>query len=235
METLPKEKHHLVLNNLRLVHYILHKQFYMYHSDSMYEDYYSEGVLGLILAAIRFDENKGFKFSTFASKYIYHSIQRFKREKESVVKIPRNQIDLVFKVMKLRALEYSLKEIIEITGYTEYDISTALSAYNVNSLEETYSEDEKISLKDTIPDNDNSLEEIFQEQNILESVNNVSKYWEQSKTPHGKDIWEEYIWSTYFGERITQNYLATKYGLSQAQISRVLRKSKELFVQELGR
>lgn len=66
-EKLPKEKEHLVLDNLNMVHHILQKKLHIYLNNPSYEDYYQEGVIGLIISAIRFEEERGFKFSTYAS------------------------------------------------------------------------------------------------------------------------------------------------------------------------
>lgn len=59
----------LVKNNIKLVHYIVHKLGNL--SKDLYEDYFQEGCYWLILAAERFDKSKGFAFSTFAANYIY--------------------------------------------------------------------------------------------------------------------------------------------------------------------
>ena len=63
-EKLPKERESLVTDNLNLVHFILKKTFHMSPYQTEYDDYYQEGCIGLILSAMRFDESKGFKFST---------------------------------------------------------------------------------------------------------------------------------------------------------------------------
>lgn len=68
----------LVEDNLRLVHYIVHKFGDL--PKETYEDYFQEGCIYLTLAAERFDASKGFTFSTFAANYIYNGIRRYRRE-----------------------------------------------------------------------------------------------------------------------------------------------------------
>ena len=66
---LSREREQLVIENLRLVHYILN-QLGFRHSDSEYEDAVSQATIALIKAAYDFDESKGTNFSTLAYKYI---------------------------------------------------------------------------------------------------------------------------------------------------------------------
>ena len=53
------------------------------------EDIEQEGMLGLVLAARRFDRNRGLKFSTFAHWYIVGLIRHFVRDCVPVVRGPR--------------------------------------------------------------------------------------------------------------------------------------------------
>lgn len=64
----------LVENNLGLVHMVLKK---MNVKGQNYQDSYSEGTLGLIQAAHKFDETRNVKFSTYAVYYIKAFILRY--------------------------------------------------------------------------------------------------------------------------------------------------------------
>lgn len=68
MLSLPKEKEYLVTDNLKLVQYVIHQMHLREYTD--YDELYQEGCIGLIKAAINFDDKAGTKFSTFAFKYI---------------------------------------------------------------------------------------------------------------------------------------------------------------------
>lgn len=70
---LSSEKEHLVLDNQRLVHYIIRKLGITLKS-SEYEDIVSIGTIGLVKAAITFDSSKKIKFSTYASRCINNEI-----------------------------------------------------------------------------------------------------------------------------------------------------------------
>ena len=70
---LSSEKEHLVLDNQRLVHYLVQKLGVTPYS-SEYEDIVSIGTLGLVKAAITFDSSKKITFATYASRCINNEI-----------------------------------------------------------------------------------------------------------------------------------------------------------------
>ena len=70
---LSSEKEHLVLDNQRLVHYLVRK-LGVTPNSSEYVDIVSIGTIGLVKAAITFDSSKKIKFATYASKCINNEI-----------------------------------------------------------------------------------------------------------------------------------------------------------------
>ena len=86
----------LVKENLRLVHACCHK---MCDKGIEYDDLYSAGCIGLVKAAKRFDESKGFKFSTYAVPVILGEIKDLFRE-NNPVKISRSLKELSLKVKR---------------------------------------------------------------------------------------------------------------------------------------
>lgn len=71
-----KEQEEIVVNNLALVHYCV-KRLNVEHSQ--YQDIVSVGTIGLIRAAKTFDNSKGIKFTSYASKCIYNEISVYFR------------------------------------------------------------------------------------------------------------------------------------------------------------
>jgi len=65
-----------------------------------FEDLISEGNIGLIKAAHKFDETKGFKFISYAVWWIRQSILKSIASKSRVVYLPLNKINMVIKVKK---------------------------------------------------------------------------------------------------------------------------------------
>lgn len=233
METLSAEREHLVTDNFNLVHYTLHKYFHINPGHHEYEDLFQEGCIGLIKAAIRFDESRGFQFSTYASHMISGQIRRYKRDKSNLVRIPRDRYNLLMRVIQMTTEGMSVSDIEEMTGYSARAIQKCLQFKTTATLDKNISED---SAKDTpmyevIEDSRNDLEETLSIDNITESINKVLESLNQEMY---KNIWEEYIWAMYYGEKLNQQYFANKYGISQAQVSRILRKCKELFVKTLA-
>lgn len=233
METLSAEREHLVTDNLNLVYYTLHKYFHINPGHHEYEDLFQEGCIGLIKAAIRFDESRGFQFSTYASHMISGQIRRYKRDKSNLVRIPRDRYNLLMKVIQMTTEGMSVSDIEEMTGYSARAIQKCLQFKTMATLDKNISED---SAKDTpmyevIEDSRNDLEETLSIDNITESINKVLESLNQEMY---KNIWEEYIWAMYYGEKLNQQYFANKYGISQAQVSRILKKCKELFVKTLA-
>lgn len=70
---LSSEKEHLVLDNQRLVHYLVQK-LGVTPNSSEYEDIVSIGTIGLVKAAITFDSSKKITFATYASRCINNEI-----------------------------------------------------------------------------------------------------------------------------------------------------------------
>lgn len=234
MEKLPKEKEYLVLDNLNMVHYVLQRQLHVYVTNPDYEDYYQEGVIGLIMSAIRYDESRGFQFSTFAFPNIYGRIQRYRRDFEPRIHYSRRLKDVVFQVIRYQAQGYTMSEIEEITGISDKDIKDALNVMTVASIDQQlYLKDDSnaVSVSDTLASPINEYEELLSEQRCFQAMQKVS---EGIKSDTQRGIWEEYIYGLFYGEKLSQMYFAGKYGISQAQVSRILNKFKKEFVKQLS-
>src|SRR5690606_13109595 len=87
----------LVKSNLRFVVSVAKKY---QHRGMALGDLINEGNLGLIKAAQRFNETKGFKFISFAVWWIRQAILQALSDQTRIVRLPLNQISTITKINK---------------------------------------------------------------------------------------------------------------------------------------
>lgn len=95
-----KAKKRLIEANMRLVISVA-KSYRCNHLPL--EDLISEGAMGLIQAAERFDPNRGFRFTTYAMHWIRQSIGRAVDSKAKAIRLPAHVIQSIRKVDKEKA------------------------------------------------------------------------------------------------------------------------------------
>ncbi len=77
---LSSEKQYLILDNQKLVHYLINKKFGVTQNSSEYEDLVSIGTIGLVKAAITFDTSKNIIFAAYALRCINNEILQHYRK-----------------------------------------------------------------------------------------------------------------------------------------------------------
>ena len=148
-----KEK--LVTANLRFVVSVA-KQYQ--HQGVPLSDLINEGNLGLITAADKFDETRGFKFISYAIWWIRQSILQSIAEYSSIVRRPQSQIAISNKI-KNATNEFiqkyqrypSAEELSDIISLEIDKIEKAIQAEaHVASIDATITEDEGTTIADMI-------------------------------------------------------------------------------------
>ncbi|NVO21021.1 MAG: RNA polymerase sigma factor RpoD/SigA [Bacteroidetes bacterium] len=125
-------------------------------------DLINEGNLGLIKAAQRFDETRGFKFISYAVWWIRQSILQALAEQSRIVRLPLNQVGSLNKIKKETSrLEQKFErlpsadeiaEALEIPGY-KIDAALRISTRYV-SMDAPLAEDEDTKFIDMFIDED---------------------------------------------------------------------------------
>ena len=227
IDVLTKDKEEIVLSNLNLVDYVIKKQMHIPIYDSYYEDYQQEGRLALIIATMRYDASKGYAFSTYAISYISGYIKKYKRGfVNGLLKVPRTAMDLVLKISKLYLDGYTMEEVCLQLGISNKEYSELLSAMNVQSIENPAGSDSdgnNLYLRDLVGEYDKNIVDILGEERVIECIEKVANSYKNDKH---KNIWYDYIYPAYFGERVTNDALGRKYGVAQSSVNRIINKGK---------
>ncbi|NLW42164.1 MAG: SigB/SigF/SigG family RNA polymerase sigma factor, partial [Tissierellia bacterium] len=197
-----------------------------------YDDIFQVASIGLIYAVDRFDVDRGYQFSSFATPTIIGEIKRHFRDKGWTIRVPRRIQELSkrinnAKVELAQTLQKSptVKDIADYLGTSQEDVLEAMEAskvYSPQSLDLTYDggEDSDISLADLIGKEEEYYEKI-DNNDFLEKAMSIL-------TETEKKI----LIDRYFNKR-TQSSIAKELDISQMTVSRLEKKILEKMKNEI--
>ena len=211
----------LVMSHLNLVRFLANK---FKNRGEPLDDLVQVGYLGLLKAIDRFDPSRGLEFTTFATPTILGEIKRHFRDKGWSVRVPRRLQELSAKVNQATdtlttQLQRSPKveEIADYLGSSVDEVLEAMessSAYSSVPLEGTGNSDsdDAPSIIDRYATEDSALNFTDDRLVIEEALKGFS--------PREREVIE-----LRFIKGMTQIEIAEKLGISQVQVSRLLRRT----------
>ena len=156
-----RAKEKLVKANLRFVVSVA-KQYQ--HQGLSLTDLIDEGNIGLVKAAEKFDETRGFKFISYAVWWIRQSILQAIAEQSRIVRLPLNQVGALSKInSEIAKFEQenqrrpSVQELSKLTNIEASKIDQTIKADNHHmSIDAPFQEDDDNSMADVLSSGDDS-------------------------------------------------------------------------------
>lgn len=191
-------------------------------------DLINEGNIGLIKAAQRFDDTRGFKFISYAVWWIRQSILLAISEKSRMVRLPLNQDSSLSKINKaiskfeqLNGRRPSDEELAEILDISADKVSMARSTSGKHiSVDAPFSEGEDGSLLDVLPNEGAEMSD--------ESVNKESLMLELNRVLSQLNTRECEIVKMSYGigcPEMTLDEISAKYELSRERVRQIKEKA----------
>lgn len=128
-------------------------------------DLINEGNMGLMRAAMRFDETRGFKFISYAVWWIRQSILQALAEQSRIVRLPLNKVGLQNKIIKTflkleqeLEREPSAEEVAQYLNMPFDDIKAFIKTYSKHvSMDAPINSEEEGSMYDLLSDDNGEL------------------------------------------------------------------------------
>lgn len=200
-----------------------------------YDDIYQVACIGLIYAIDRYDIDKGYEFSSFATPTIIGEIKKYFRDKGWTIRVPRRIQELSKKINNAKVfLSQQLQRsptVEDIANYlkcSEEEILEAMEAskvYTPQSLDVTYdsnNEDKDVNLADLIGEEDHYFSRIENNDFLVKTMEKLN------------DVEKQILIERYFNKK-TQVSIAKMLDISQMTVSRIEKRVLEKLRKEIER
>ena len=192
-------------------------------SNEPYEDLVQVASLGLVKAVERFDPGRGFAFTSFAVPTIVGELKRYFRDAGWALHVDRSAQERARRISEARRVVRSrqgrsptVPELAEYLECSEEEVLEGLQAaeaYDTISLDAPgRGDNENVPRLDTLGGEDDRLGLIDDQATVFAAAQRLPER-------------ERRILYLRFGEDLTQAEIANRVGVSQMQVSRLLRKS----------
>ena len=198
-----------------------------------FEDIYQVACIGLIYAIDRYDIDKGFEFSSFATPTIIGEIKKYFRDKGWTIRVPRRIQELSKKINNAKiylsqTLQKSptVEDIAAYLNFSEEDILEAMEAskvYSPQSLDITFdsqNDDKDINLSELIGEEDHYFSKIENSDFLIKTMEVLNK------------IEKQILIERYFNRK-TQVKIAEALDISQMTVSRIEKRILEKLRKEV--
>ena len=192
-------------------------------------DLISAGNIGLITAAERFDETKGFKFISYAVWWIRQAVLQTLAEHSRVVRLPLNRVDLLRRISRFssdRQQETSQRpaeeEIAEELGISvDQVMETLASGQRILSLDATFDDNDENSLMEIMADSRQEPPDALLMRNSLEEEIEMALGTLEER--------EAEVVRLYFGlggvNEMTLEEIGVKFGLTRERVRQIKEKA----------
>ncbi|MBO5550248.1 MAG: RNA polymerase sigma factor RpoD/SigA [Prevotella sp.] len=191
-------------------------------------DLINEGNLGLIKAAEKFDETRGFKFISYAVWWIRQSILQAIAEQSRIVRLPLNQVSSVNKINQMltkfeqeNERRPSVDEIAEKTELPHEKVDEAMMINSRHvSVDAPFVEGEENSLLDVLVNDDAPMAD---RQLVVESLR--AEIGDMLKTLTER---ERRVVKAFYGigePELTLEEIGNKYGLTRERVRQIKEKA----------
>lgn len=200
-----------------------------------YDDIYQVACIGLIYAIDRYNIEKGYEFSSFATPTIIGEIKKYFRDKGWTIRVPRRIQELSKKINNAKVLlsqqlqrSPTIEDIANYLNYTEEEILEAMEAskvYTPQSLDVTYdsnSEDKDVNLADLIGEEDEYFNKIENNDFLTRTMEKLN------------DVEKQILVERYFNKK-TQVSIAKDLDISQMTVSRIEKRVLEKLRKEVDK
>ena len=191
-------------------------------------DLINEGNLGLIKAAERYDETRGFKFISYAVWWIRQSILQAIAEQSRIVRLPLNQVGSVNRIAReLNKFEQenerkpSVEEMADRIDLPEEKIAEAMkiNTHHV-SMDAPFADGEDNSLLDFLPNTDSpSTDNVLDQESLRTEIGRVLDVLNDR---------EKKVIKAFFGigmQEMTLEEIGDKYNLTRERVRQIKEKA----------